>query len=241
MTAEHEMELWSQYKTTGDQQALSGLLTTYRPLMERRVKQQFSRANIPETAIVAKGLSLTVDAINTYDPTRGRALKSHAFEYWKKLHRFVDQQKQIARISESQSTKIAPYMEATRQLSESMGRDPSSQELADHLGWGIRDINKLKREITFEDPIASWGGMKEIARPQDESDVVQYVYQFDLTPEEKYIFEHSMGYMTAERMPASQIAANLKILPSQVSQRKRTIANKLKKRLEEASVHKIGF
>lgn len=234
-----EMEMWKAYKATGDQRVLGEIVEHLKPKMERNIKAKFSRANIPYSAIRAKGMALTVDAINTYDPTKGRALSSHAFEYWKKLHRYVDQQKQPVRISESQSGKVAPYLETVKQMEDRLGREPSSQELADELGWNIRDINKMKREITFEVPITSWEGFQSIQTTTHEDDLLDNVYKFDMSPEEQFIFEHSTGYNNAEKLAATDIAQRLNILPSQVSQKKKAIAKKIEFRRDQASIFRI--
>jgi DNA-directed RNA polymerase specialized sigma subunit len=241
MAQEDELILWKRYKETGDEQALTILLNTYRPLLKRRIRQQYSAANIPQSAIEIKGLTLTINALDTYDPTRGRSISSHVFEYWKKLHRFVDQQKQVARISESRSGKVAPYMQAVRQLQEDRGRPASTQELADHLGWEERDINKLKREITFEDPMSSWEGFAAVTTRMEDDPLVENVYKFDLTPDEQYIFEHSTGYKGAEIMTAASIARKMGILPSQLSQKKRGVAQKLEQRRDVASLFRMKF
>jgi len=235
----NEMELWAVYKKTGDSQALGQLVKMHIPQVEAVIRQKYSRANIPYSAIRAKGLSLVVDAINSYDPKYNRVLSSHTYDYLKKLHRFVDQQKQVARISEAQSGKVAPYLEATRYMTENLGREPSSRELSDELGWGIRDVNKLKREITFETPTESWGGFAGITHETYEDDTIDYVYKFDLTPEEQFIFEHSIGFQGAPVYKASDIAKRLSILPSQVSQRKRTIAEKIGRRQSEQSLRRF--
>jgi len=235
-----DLDLWKQYKKTGDKDILGKLVMYHKPSIDKMIYRSYSRANVPQETIRAKGMGLIVDAINTYDPNKGAALGTHVYNYGKKLHRFVDQQKQVVRISESQSGKAAPYMEAVKQLESRLGREPSALELADELGWSIKDVNKMKREITVESPMTSWDGFGAITTSTHEDDVVDNVYKFDLLPEEKLIFEYSTGYGGADLLPASTIAAKLNILPSQVSQKKKNIAKKISFRQNQLSLHKLG-
>jgi len=229
--------LWAEYNKTKSQEVFGDLIKTLSPMVDQAIQAKYSRANIPRHVIRSRGLVLVTDAITSYDPTKGRAITSHVYEYLKKLHRFTDQHKLVARLSEAQASKVSPFRETVSQLADRLGRQPTMAEIADESGISFRDIAKLQREHTTELPMVGGLGSDDMLKSQQTNPLIDYIYMFELDPEEKYIFEHTTGHKGAQVYQMKRIAKDLNLSPSQISQKKKKIASKIQARQSQAQAH----
>jgi hypothetical protein len=87
-------------------------------------------------------------------------------------------------------------------LRDKLGREPSATEVADHLGWGLREVTNIQKEIHKD--LAMAGGLEE--QPFFESsvdeEILDYIY-FELSPEEQVVYDYIFGRHGKPRLKKS--------------------------------------
>jgi len=95
-----------------------------------------------------------LNAFETYNPEMGTALRTHVNNRLIRVDRFNRDNQNLAFIPEEKSRMIGPIDNATGQLTELLGRAPSTQEIAAHLSASnkrpvtpkmVMDVQALRR------------------------------------------------------------------------------------------------
>jgi DNA-directed RNA polymerase specialized sigma subunit len=111
---------------------------------------------LPESALRAEGKKWAIKAIKTFEPGRGIKLSTHVTNYLQRVRRLNYQYQNVARLPESKQLQFREYNEALNQLAEDIGRNPTDEELATHLGWGKKNTVKYGKMV-FKDFLESQG------------------------------------------------------------------------------------
>lgn len=232
-----DLELWKIYKKSGDRAALGELVRRLEPSIDTWLSTHVGRHNLPPTAVKSHAITKTVDAIGRWDPKGGASLRTWVVNNLMGVYRLVEQHRAVARIPEAFSTKAHMYHSALKELKLLRGRSPSNLELSEHLGLSMKDVDRLSRDVGAESVTAGYEGWEPILRPA-ESTIVDYVYMFDLTPEERVVFERLSGYNSATRKfdpkskkEGNEVARMLGKSAATVSQIKKGVVEKLKRRM----------
>ena len=209
-----DIELWRQWKKTKSPGDLQRLLDQMKPILMREVGKWAPSMSRSYLEMEAKRLA--VEAFETYDPNQGAALSTYIASRLPKLSRVVYSTQNTARLSETRNLLFHTYFTANNDLRDRHGREPTNEELADHLGWSEKKLDKFQRQSQ----------RKEFVESEDHPDVdeaedhlVDYVYH-DLTPIQKSIFEHSTGYQGKAKLSGAQIQKKLKVTQGQLSYQK---------------------
>jgi DNA-directed RNA polymerase specialized sigma subunit len=202
MAKELDTELYNTWKETNDRQALGKLVHNLHPLIYTEVQR--ASGTLPTSALSAEAKKWTVKAIQTYDPTKGVALSTHVMNYLPKIRRLNYKFQNAARLPENLQLQYHTWNQAVTQLQENLDRDPTDEELADHLGWKKKAVMKYKNSL-FSDLVES-GNEKPTETTTFNKNKVLYDYILQqLTREEKIIFEN------IDVLSSSQLAAKLGI------------------------------
>ena len=225
-----QLDMWRKWKTSGeDPDDLQPLLTSLNRVISSRVNRQRA-PRIYKPAIDAHARTLTVQALRRYDPTYKASVSSHVYNNLKGLNRFVKQHQNFTRIVEQRAAKIGDYDRATETLKGSLGRDPTSHELADHLKMSVRNVERLKLEVRPDIFTHSTAEFGDISPFEDELPVHREIVEmlpYELTLDEKRVFDHLFGRGgQKEEKSTNIIARNLGWSPSKVSQVKKSITKK---------------
>jgi hypothetical protein len=84
----------------------------------------------------------------------------------------------------------------------------------------------LEHEIRDEIPSSRFAGEMMAIKPSKDAEVLRLI-QYELTPEEKSVFEYSMGMNGKPQLKPGDIAQRLNMQPSKVSRLKLAIAQKV--------------
>lgn len=142
---EKELELWQRWKESGKKpEHLTPLLNAFQPLLDYRKKNN-KAPRTPDAAFTAEGHKLIINALNTYNPDRGAALRTHVENGFKKLHRYNASMQNFAYMPETRAGKVGDLDRAHEFLKEELGRDPTPQELAEHMNNRFMEAGKKKR------------------------------------------------------------------------------------------------
>lgn len=221
--SQRDVELWREWKRSPTPMNLQRLLDQLNPVIQRAVNQWTGSLARPALELEAK--TLAKEAIESYRPTGGASLATHVTNRLKKLSRLSYQHQNLARIPEYQQLKFNTYATAQAQLQDDLGRDPTSVELADQLGWSEPAVAKFQQNLRQE--FIESGETPPIfdERPED-SGMIDYIY-YDLAPIQQKIFEFTTGYQGAPTLSNPEIMRKLKLTQGQLSYQKRLMTNRI--------------
>jgi RNA polymerase sigma-B factor len=184
---------------------------------------------------------IVLQAFESYDPTKG-SMKSHLMSHLQGLRRYAEQERQIIPVPEQVAMDRYRIEQGGLELEDILGRPPSDQEIADHIGMSrkrMEYVRKAQRPIpegTLIQPGAdgeNQGNYMPQVNPQNDDAAawVELVYT-NLVPTDQFILERILGLHGHEPMSPGEIAKLLKLSPGAVSQRMQKIQTQLDKRDE---------
>lgn len=230
---EKDIELWKKWKQTKSPYDLQNLMRQMDPVIQAEVNKWSGAIARPVLEVHAKKLAL--EAFETYDPNKGAALNTHLTNRLKKLSRKVYTHQDVVRIPEYKKLKYNTFMKGQHELMSEFGREPTSQELSDHLGWSPKMTASVQRSSSPEliESADMGAGLFETQSVwgSDDDAMVDMIY-YDLNPTDKLIFEHSTGYGGKRILSNEEIMRRTNLTQGQLSYRKRKIIDRLQEVLD---------
>lgn len=226
-----EFGMWQQWKQGGmKKKQLRPLIKSFRPLINHRanVFAGGKIRDIPPAAIRAEFTNQFVQALQTYDPNRGAGLGTHISHQLKKAQRFVTTYQNPARIPENRIYRIRELQDAETILDEKLGRAPTQIELSDNLKWSPKQVDVLQREIRKARPTSAFESDPSTFTPSRQKEVLRLL-PYDLSGDERAVFEHLYGIGGKKQLGPGAIARKLRMSAPKVSRLKRAIAVKYDK------------
>jgi hypothetical protein len=155
---QQELDLWHQWKSNGEQpEHLQPLLKLYEPVVAQKIRK-WKAPQVPESAFRAELQTHLIKALQTYDPSRGAALNTHVEARLPKAMRYNNRYQNLAYIPEGQSGHIGKIQRAQNQLTDELGRPPTTDELGDHLGMTPRRIDTILKSVKRDVPMGRSAG-----------------------------------------------------------------------------------
>lgn len=223
-TKDTDMELWRTWKRTQSPLDLQKLLDQMLPIINREVSKWAPAMS--RSLLEMEGKRLAVLAFKTYDPSAGTALSTYVASRLPKLSRTVYSNQNAARLSEANALLFHSFNSAQNKLTESLGRDPSAEELSDELGWSMKKLHQFRTQ----------SGRKEYVESEDHpdagDDTDDYLADFihhDLPHVQKQMFEHLTGYRGSPKLSNSGIMKKLKLTQGQYSYQKNLLVKHIEK------------
>lgn len=229
----HFAETFNLWKTNPGPQTAGKLLHSVEPVINEAMRSYASQSTSSPT-LKSKARQLTLDAFESYDPARAK-LRTHLLSRLQGLRRLGTQETQLLHVPEQLLLDHGHLRQSENQLKETLGRDPSAQELSDHVGLSMRRIQKIrtmqpaKAESSLAAHQESPGRFAPAVTGSSEKAQQawqEFIYQ-DLEPTDQIILEHTLGLHGKPSISNQEIAKKLKVSPGAVSQRKEKIQNKL--------------
>jgi len=226
-----ELQLWKEWKASGENpEKLELLLRSYQPLIESQAGIYKGKTPLPPEAIDAQYKILFVQALRTYDPSRGAALNTHVHNQLMKGKRYVATYQNFSRIPENRVFNIGNFQRTQDTLTEELGRAPTHEELATRLDWSLKEVGRMHKEqrkdlVTSrfeEDPFAS---NIDDARLKE----VMHMIYYEFTPEEQLVWDYSIGAHGKPKLSAGEIAQTMNISGPKVSRIRNAIKSKLER------------
>lgn len=218
-----DLELWRRWKKTRAPDDLQKLLTQMNPLLLREVGKW--APSMSRSYLEGEAKRLAVEAFETYNPDMGAALSTYVASRLPKLSRVVYATQNTARLSETKNLLFHSYHTASNDLRDRHGREATNEELADHLGWGVKKLETFQRQSQRKEFVES----EDHPEPEDVDDhLTDFIYH-DLTPLQKSIFEYTAGYQGKPRLAGAAIMKKLGITQGQLSYQKTLIEAAIKR------------
>lgn len=225
-----EMTLWREWHKTKDPGKLGQLLDSVHPIIVNTVKR-FESVPLPPSSITAEAKKQALNAFRTYDPTAGASLGTHVHNYMQKVNRFVYEHQNVGRIPEHRIVQIGTFNAVKSELREKLGREPSATEVGDELNWSHAEVERMERELKREVPESAVSDVDfSFTQTSDAQKVLGFIY-YELSPQEKVVFEYLTGWAGKPKLPEEQIAAKIGATRERVKKLKAKIAAKIKQRM----------
>lgn len=223
-----EQQQLQTWKRTRDPEHLAPLLKAYEPLINQKLRA-FKAPAVNKAGFHAELQKHLIKAFETYDPSKGAALATHAENYLKKSQRYNTRFQNLAYIPEGKTKYIGKIMKAQDELAEDFGRPATHTEIADHLGLQPKLVTKIIEAQRKDIPASSFASdPTEVAMHRDQE--VINLLPYNLTPEENQVFNHIFGHNGAQRIDSTNdIAKKLGKSPSQISRLRTSILAQYRK------------
>jgi len=227
-----ELALWKAWVDGGRQpRDLQPLLRSFRPMIRSKVNVYKGRVKmIPDSAIETEFQLRFVDALKSYDPSKG-SLGTYVYRYLDKAKRFIVENQNIGRIPENRIYKIKQYTTAKDELAEELGREPDVKEVAEKLGWKMAEAERMDSELRSDFMTQGFEDDPFSLTPSKSEEVLR-LFKYELTDNEREVYEYLTGYGKPHITSTGEIAKRMKMPDYQVSRLKSVIQKKLKRYLE---------
>lgn len=150
-SASEVLELWSDYKRTGDIQTRNRLVMTFAPMVKyivfKKVRELPAKCEVED--FISCGLEALIASIDRYDPERGATLEQFA---WTRIHGAVlDELRRQDWAPRSLRRWERDINKARTQFIALHGRKPTRTELADSLGIDTDQLRRHEDDIAMSD------------------------------------------------------------------------------------------
>jgi DNA-directed RNA polymerase sigma subunit (sigma70/sigma32) len=211
---EQELKLWKNWKQYDDTQSRDKLLISLEPLLYKEVNK-YTASPLPRTTIETEARILALNAFQSYDPTKAQ-LNTHVTNHLKHLQRYVLTYQNVGKIPEHRGIAISKYQNIRDNMSEDLGREPTSVELADALQWSPAEVERMQIELRRDLSIAAKkededaGGFFDYTFSTTDplKEAIQFVY-FDSSAEDKKILEYTFAIGGEKTLAPKEIAKKL--------------------------------
>jgi DNA-directed RNA polymerase specialized sigma subunit len=225
--SEQDLALWKAWKKSPTDANLSAVLKQLEPLVQREASKW--AGTLARPLLETDGRRLAVEALHDYDPSRGAAVGTHVATRLQKMSRLSYANQNVARLPENKMLMFHTYTVGHAQLTDSLGRTPTTDELADHLSWSIPHLTKFRREISHHEMLESGGaaetGSAGLFEADEQDSSVDFLHH-DLPPQQKLIFEYLTGYGGAPILSNTEIQKKLGLTQGVYSYQKAKIVEK---------------
>jgi len=233
----NELDLFNKWNTTQDKRHFQALYTSMKPLLYDAAQKAAYGSNIPESAHRIYAAQNFLDALRTFKPSAGASLQTHVYgAVHQKAKRLNYLYQNLGHMPEPRAMQVGLYQTEHANLRDSLGRDPTHQEIAERLGWAVKDVQHIQNEIHKDLALAE--GVEEQVTFESSADeeTLEYLY-YDLTPEEQQVYDYILGKHGKPKL----VKANNRIDFDKISGKTgysaskiRSIADRIKVKLKKA-------
>lgn len=228
---EDDLALWNEYMRSKTPINREKLLKRFDGLIQNQVNRW--AGPVAMDVLLNEAKLLAIKAFDSYNPAAGSALSTWVTNQLLPLSRIVYTYQNAARMPENITQKVNTFQNANNALALALGREPTTDELHSELGWTAPEITRIRdynrRDLVESGPAV--GGDFFGKSSTDEDDMLLGAIYFELSPDEKRLFEAATGYNGARVMKNPELTQKLGITLAQLSYRK----ERLRKRIEEVS------
>src|SRR4051795_3406960 len=176
LTHEEEIDLSNRAKA-GDKRARQRLIEKNLRLVVS-VAKKYRGYGLPFEDLIQEGNIGLMKAVEKFDPDRGFRFSTYA-TWWVRqaVQRAVADQGRTIRVPVHMTEKIRKVSRAYNELSVEHEREPTEEEVAERLGWGVGEVKlatgampdatSLNQPISFEEAAHELGDLVEDERASD--------------------------------------------------------------------------
>jgi RNA polymerase sigma factor for flagellar operon FliA len=138
---------WQRFKEDGDARARDGLILHYSPLVKfvaGRVGVGLPR-NVEQSDLISYGMFGLIDAIDKFDPGRGIKFETYAVNRIKGA--ILDELRALDWVPRSVRARAREIQRSLAELEHRLQRTATDEELAEHIGIPVEDLQDQLGEI----------------------------------------------------------------------------------------------
>jgi DNA-directed RNA polymerase specialized sigma subunit len=232
-----ELDLYHDWKKTQSPTMFQKLYTSMKPLLYEAARKASFGSNVPESAHQIWAAQSFLDALKTYKPTAGAALQSHVYTaVQRKANRLNYLYQNLGHIPEPRLMQVGLYQNVYENLKATMGREPAPAEIADKVGWGIKDVVKIQKELTKDLAMDLGTEEKGVFESSVDEEVLDYIY-YDLNSEEQLVYDCVFGKHGKPKMVKSSNRVDFERISQRVgfsTSKVRALWTKVRLKVEKA-------
>jgi hypothetical protein len=221
-----DFQLWQQWKRGGQKpNDLRPLLSNFRGMIRGKANFWASRADMPPEAVHSEFTRQFVSALKTYNPDKGSALGTWVTNRLKKAQRWVTEHQDPTRTQETRYYQMGRWDNAFATLSDQFNREPTTREMAEHLGWSEPEAGRMEKEKRKALYSSRFEGYDPTNIMPSAAGERLKLARYELhDPTELAVYDHTIGAFGKEQLRPNQIAKKLRISPSKVTRIRQKIA-----------------
>ncbi len=164
------------------------IIKQYQPLI-KSVARQYKQSGIPEYLLEGEATLIANQALRTYDPSKGN-LTVHLKNSLKSMNRFANDA-QMMYIPQDRVNKISEFKDVIEDYERRLKRKPSDDEIADALKWDVREVKRMKRELSH----SMYAGEKIEGEIDtfDEGSFLEFIHRKLPNEKEKAVLDNLFG------------------------------------------------
>lgn len=161
LTPAEEIELAARIKN-GDEKARAHMIKANLRLVVK-IAQDYSGYGLPLADLISEGNIGLIKAVERFDPEKGGKLSTYG-SWWIKqsIKRALANQSKTIRLPVHMVDKVSKMRKISMMMTESMGREPSEEELSEELGIPRRKLAMLRqasqRPTSLDAPVGDDAG-----------------------------------------------------------------------------------
>ncbi len=223
---QEELGHLENWRTNGKQpEHLEPLIKAYEPLVAQKIRL-WKAPSVPEPAFRAELQKHLIKSFETFKPDRGAQLNTWVENNLRKAKRYNTRFQNIGYIPEGQARYIGPIQKAQNELAEQFGRDPTADEIGDHIGMSVKKVNRILTSQRRDIPASAFETDPHEQALQRDDEVLSLL-PFNLTQDERTVFNHLYGQEGHQQIQSTNdLAKKLGKSPSQVSRLRSAILAK---------------
>lgn len=221
---------YAEWQSNPNPQTTGNLLKAIRPAIDRAVHVY---TGTTDPIIVSKARSIALNSLPRYDAKQAK-LGTYLMNQLQSLKRVARQQQQVISIPERVQMDSQSLHRVESELTEKLGREPSTAELSRNSGLSAKRIAHVRK---FRYPVSE-SQMTSVDEDGNESTpggvqsnehakVWREIVYLDADPIAQKIMEWSFGMHGSPVLSNQAIAIKLRLSPGAVSQRKANIQQML--------------
>ena len=219
-------ELIKQYQQTGSKEIENQLLDLHKDYIRANVNKW--AGIIPQTVLEAHGKNYAIQGFKTYDPTKGANINTHLYNNISQLSRIIYQHQNASSIPENLIQQIGRVKQAKNYLTDELNREPTDEEIADHMHQPLAHIQKTLKYnradlINDSDRDVKQETIKDYTKANE-----IFAYRQELPDKEKKQFDALTGFGNAKVLAPGEFGKKFKLKPYEVSRLKAHFAKGLK-------------
>lgn len=222
-------ELVAAYQRRGDMLSLTHLRTRMTPLIQSQVGRYMTGpGHIARSSMEAKADELMIEAAKSFKPNMGAAFKTHLFNHLRRLDRYTKANANVAHVPEARANMITNFTTQLKVLEDQKRRPPTDEELADHMVLPVATIKLMRKSLRRELPWSQVAGPQEHSLERARIEQLLDDIYYELTPDERVVFEHLMGRGRKQLAQGQDIARATGFSQAKVSTLRKRIAERLR-------------
>jgi len=191
---EHEHRMFQAFRKSPSKETFHPLYESFKPIIFTAAKSNMYKSPIPRAAHTALAAQSFLDALRTFDPTKGALLRTHVFNSVRdKGKRLNYKYQNIGYIPEERATKYGLFRSSIEMLRGIHGREPSTLEVADELRWSPSMVKTMRKEVRGSLLLGEDVTERSPFHQSDRARQMLQDIQYGLIPQHQTVLEHAAG------------------------------------------------